>query len=225
MSGPARSSVQLKDTNRLVPSRFPPVGILDVIAAPEDLQAIVELEQWTNDRISNELGILQTISTEEWVLGSPQATVVMAAFCHPKPTGGRFSSSQRGAWYAGFEIETAHAEVIYHRTKELEEINVFEARVEMRLYLADFDAEFHDIRGPGFSQYYKPDSYADSQALSELLLAQRSNGILYRSVRRPAGNCIACFRPRLVKNVRPSAHFEYRWAGTKTPSIAQLSAR
>ncbi|MBV9390394.1 MAG: RES family NAD+ phosphorylase [Verrucomicrobia bacterium] len=225
MSGPARSSVQLKDTNRLVPSRFPPVGILDVIAAPEDLQAIVELEQWTNDRISNELGILQTISTEEWVLGSPQATVVMAAFCHPKPTGGRFSSSQRGAWYAGFEIETAHAEVIYHRTKELEEINVFEARVEMRLYLADFDAEFHDIRGPGFSKYYNPDSYADSQALSELLLAQRSNGILYRSVRRPAGNCIACFRPRLVKNVRPSAHFEYRWAGTKTPSIAQLSAR
>ncbi|MBV9672161.1 MAG: RES family NAD+ phosphorylase [Verrucomicrobia bacterium] len=225
MSGPARSSVQLKDTNRLVPSRFPPAGILDVIAAPEDLQAIVELEQWTNDRISNELGILQTISTEEWVLGSPQATVVMAAFCHPKPTGGRFSSSQRGAWYAGFEIETAHAEVIYHRTKELEEINVFEARVEMRLYLADFDAEFHDIRGPGFSKYYNPDSYADSQALSELLLAQRSNGILYRSVRRPAGSCIACFRPRLVKNVRPSAHFEYRWAGTKTPSIAQLSAR
>ena len=46
-------------------------------------------------------------------------------------------------------------------TKEFDEINVFEARVEMRLYLADFDAEFHDIRGPGFSKYYNPDSYAD----------------------------------------------------------------
>jgi hypothetical protein len=94
----------------------------------------------------------------------------------------------------------------------------------MRLYLANFNEEFHDVRGNNseFSKYHDPDSYADSQNLAQSLFAARSNGILYRSVRRPGGNCIACFRPHLVTNVRPSAHFEYRWEGTPVPRITQL---
>ena len=70
----------------------------------------------------------------------------MAAFCHPRTGGGRFNGPDRGAWYAATDMETAHAEVIYHRTRELAEIGVFETRVQMRLYLADFDCTFHDIR-------------------------------------------------------------------------------
>lgn len=70
----------------------------------------------------------------------------MAAFCHPRPGGGRFNSENRGAWYAAFGLETAQAEVICHRTQELLEIGVLETLVEMRLYLADFDSAFHDVR-------------------------------------------------------------------------------
>ena len=70
----------------MIPSRYPSVGILDEIATPEDLAAIFELEGWTNDRISNELGILHTISPEEWVTAQPMATVIMGAFCHPRPS-------------------------------------------------------------------------------------------------------------------------------------------
>lgn len=221
---PSLTRIHLRDTHRLVPSRYPPVGVLEAVTSPGDLEAIFELEGWTNDRISGELGIIQRIPREEWVFGVPQATVIMASFCHPKPEGGRFNSSERGAWYAGFELDTAHAEVVYHRTKELREINVLEARVEMRLYLADFKEQFHDIRSndPEFSKFHDPDSYVDSQNLAQSLFAARSNGILYRCVRRPGGSCIACFRPRLVTNVRPSAHFEYRWEGTPIPRITRL---
>jgi RES domain len=221
---PLRTRIDLLDTHRLVPSRFPSVGVFNAMSSPADLEAILELEGWTNDRVSAELGILQRIPQDEWVLGVPHATVVMASFCHPRPGGGRFNSEQRGAWYAGFELETAHAETTYHRTKELQEINVLEARVEMRLYLANFHEEFHDIRSgsPEFSKYHDPDDYVDSQNLVQSLLAARSNGILYRSVRRPGGHCIACFRPPLVKNIRPSAHFEYRWEGGPVPRIIQL---
>jgi hypothetical protein len=221
---PPLTRIDLRDTHRLVPTRFPPVGIFDAVASPADLDAIFELEGWTNDRISRELGILQKIPEDEWVFGVPHATVVMASFCHPRPGGARFNSDQRGAWYAGFELETAHAEVIYYRTKELREINVLEARVELRLYLANFNEEFHDIRGnnPEFSKYHDPDSYADSQNLAQSLFAARSNGIVYCSVRRSGGTCIACFRPQLVKNVRPSAHFEYRWEGTTVARVTQL---
>jgi hypothetical protein len=222
---PPLTRIDLRDTHRLLPGRFPAVGVFDAVASPADLDAIIQLESWTDDQISEELGILQRIPEDEWVLGVPYATIVMASFCHPRPGGGRFNSDQRGAWYAGFDLETAHAEVIYHRTKEFREINIVDARVEMRLYLANFNHEFHDIRGndPEFAKYHDPDGYADSQNLAQSLLAARSNGILYRSVRQPEGNCIACFRPRLVINVRPSNYFEYQWEGTPTPRIIQLS--
>lgn len=221
---PPVTEVELLDTCRLVPSLFPTTGILDTVASPEDLPFIFELEDWTNDRISGELGILHRIPTEEWVTGRPMASVVMAAFCHPRPGGGRFNGPRRGAWYAGTSLDTAHAEVVYHRTAELAEIGVFETRVQMRLYLADFDAPFHDVRAdlPENRPFHDASSYTASQALGRELLDSGSNGVLYRCVRRQDGECIACFRPALVANVRPDAHFEYRWEGTRTPGIWRL---
>jgi hypothetical protein len=211
-------------TRRLVPSVYPTVGILDRVASPEDLPFIFELESWTNDRISTELGILHRLPREEWVTGRRMASVIMAAFCHPRVGGGRFNGPDRGAWYAATDMETAHAEVIYHRTRELAEIGVFETRVQMRLYLADFDCSFHDIRAdtPEHEPLHDPNSYTASQAFARELLAAGANGIVYRSVRRAGGECIACFRPRLVKRVTPDGHFEYQWEGTRTPRVRRL---
>jgi RES domain-containing protein len=187
------------------------------VASPADLPLIFELEAWSNDRVSAELGLLYRLPQEEWVTG-PQATVIMAAFCHPRVAGGRFNGVERGAWYAARKLATAHAEIAWHRTRELAEVGVFETRVQMRLYLADFNAAFHDVRG----EDQDPDSYTGSQALARELLESGSNGIVYRSVRDPGGECVACFRPRLVGNVRPDAHFEYRWTGTRVPEIRRL---
>ena len=85
-------------TRRLVPSVYPTVGILDRVASPEDLPFIFELETWTNDRISTELGILHRLPREEWVTGRRMASVIMAAYCHPRIGGGRFNGPDRGAW-------------------------------------------------------------------------------------------------------------------------------
>jgi hypothetical protein len=220
------TSIRLVDTHRLIPSRYPPVGILDAVAAPADLELIIELEGWTNDRVSAELGVIRTIPSAEWVVGRPQASVIMAAFCHPNPRGGRFNDPTLGAWYAARSLQTAHAEVIHHRTIELEEIGTFDARVEMREYVADMDAAFHDVRGddPAFAPLYQPDSYDASQAFAAPLRASGSNGVLYRSVRHLGGECVACFRPLLVNNVRPAAHFAYRWSGAKQPSVVRLAS-
>ena len=221
---PPVTRVRWRDACRLVPSLYPAQGVLDAVAAPEDLPYVFELESWTNDRISAELGILHRVPEEEWVTGRPMSSVVMAAFCHPRPTGGRFNGPERGAWYAGKDLETAHAEVVYHRTVELAEVGVFETRVQMRLYLASFDAQFHDVRGPApeFVPLHDRLNYAASQALARELLASGSNGVVYQSVRRNGSECLACFRPRLVRNVRPDAHFEYRWEGTRTPVVRRL---
>jgi hypothetical protein len=219
------TGIRLTDTHRLIPSRFPPVGIFDAIAAPGDLEFVIELEGWTNDRISAGLGVIHTMPRAEWVVDRPMAGVIMAAFCHPHPRGGRFNDARLGAWYAARSLETAHAEIIHHRTLELEEIGVLDARLEMREYLADMDAAFHDIRSgdAAFAPLYDPDSYDASQAFAGPLRAGGSNGILYRSVRHLGGECVACFRPLLVANVRQAAHFEYRWSGTRIPAITRLT--
>src|SRR5258707_13200338 len=154
-------------THRLIPSRYPPIGILDQVSSPEDLEAFFELEAWYNDRFSHELGILYGIPKDEWFFG-PNATVVIAAFCHPRPDGGRFNDSSRGAWYAAFELETAQAEIGYHKTKELVEVGVFETRDQYREDVARFCAEFHDLRPPirDYISYHDHNGYEVSQRLA-----------------------------------------------------------
>jgi hypothetical protein len=217
---PPMARIRWRNTCRLVPSRYPSEGILDRIAAPKDLPFIFELETWTNDRISAELSILHRVPENEWITG-PQASVVMAAYCHPRPDGGRFNGPGRGAWYAARKLETAQAEIAYHRGRELAEIGVLETRIEMRLYLADFNADFHDVRAMN-GAIHDPHSYQASQTLARGLFEDGANGVVYRSVRHEGGECVACFRPKLVANVRPGAHFEFLWSGAGAPRVRHL---
>jgi hypothetical protein len=226
-AAPPVTRISWRDTARLVPSRYPSVGLFDAIASEEDLQHVIELEAWTNDRVNTEIGLIHAVPVAEWVTGRPMASVIMAAFCHPNPLGARFSTARRGAWYAGRQFETAVAESLYHRGRELQEIGVTDARLEMRLYRADFRGPFHDIRGSdaAFARALDPDSYAASQALAERLLASASNGIVYPCVRDPAGECIACFRPPLVGNVRTGGHYEFRWQTGVAPIVRRIAGR
>jgi hypothetical protein len=155
------------------------------------------------------------------------ASVIMAAYCHPRVGGARFTGAERGAWYAGRTIETSHGEVIYHRTKELAEVGVFETFVQVRAYLADFSGPHEDIRDERaeYKALYSPTSYTASQRFGLEAFERGSNGIAYRSVRHAGGECLVCFRPKRVLNVRSARHYEYRWRGTKTPEIRELRGR
>jgi len=220
---PDLAAVRRADTHRLIPSRYPPIGVFDDVASSDDLSAVLDLEGWTNDRIAAELGVVHVLPPGEWVTGVANASVVMAAFCHPHPDGGRFNTPDLGAWYAGLAFDTALAETVFHRTRELDEIGVYETFVHMRQYLADFDCALHDVRpSPAFDDCHDPDSYAAGQALCRALRPAGSNGVIFRSVRHAGGECIACYRPRLVANVRQGDHFEYRWGGTRVPKVVRL---
>ena len=75
---PQEILVRWKATARLVPSRFPVAGLLDRVADVADLEALFELEGWTNDRISGELGIINCVPRDEWIIGQPMASVVVS---------------------------------------------------------------------------------------------------------------------------------------------------
>lgn len=193
------------DTHRLIPSAYGKETVLNRLTTDSDeLTALFELEGATNERLVGEAGLLPGITVRELIFGVSHSHIVNAAFTHAKPFGSRFNGPERGAWYAGFSLETAGIEVAFHKSEELREVNWQEK--EMFLYadfLADFRGEFHDIRGDSrFAKCLDPNSYATSHKLAAELLDKGSTGVVYPSVRHSGGTCIACFRPALVNNVR-----------------------
>lgn len=224
MATPPVTLVRQYDTHRLIPSRYLPGGdsVLAEIAADDaHLLAIFELDAATNDRLHAENQRLPGIGPEELVFVVPHAAVVNASFCHANPLGSRFSGPDRGAWYAGFELETSQREVAFHKAVQLAEIDRFEDSVTYDDYLADVSATFHDLRRArgALRDCLDPDSYVASQQLGEALLAGGALGVVYPSVRHEHGTCVAVFRPALVMNVRKARTYRFTWSGTPVPKV------
>jgi hypothetical protein len=185
------------------------------------LRDIFDLDNATNERLRAENNLLPGIGVDELVFGVPYYRIVNAAFCHAQPLGSRFNGPDRGAWYAAFELPTAQAEVAFHKSIELAEVGWVEESVTYDDYRADFSAELHDIRSAqGFASCLDPESYVASQGLARQLLAAGALGILYPSVRRAKGTCLACFRPALVMNVRKDATYRFSWSKAGKLKIA-----
>jgi hypothetical protein len=155
--------VRQNDTHRLIPSKYGEGGDSVLARIADDdahLKDIFDLDNATNDRLLAENNLLPGIGIHELVFGVPYFRIVNTAFCHAHPLGSRFNGPDRGAWYAGFEIETSQAEVAYHKSIELAEVDWFNEEVTYDDHLADFSAEFHDIRdAQEFIECLAADSY------------------------------------------------------------------
>lgn len=219
---PETSRIRRHDTHRLIPSKYSDAGSALARIADNDahLTDLFDLDNATNDRLLAENDRLPGIGVNELVFGIPHYRIVNAVFTHAHPLGGRFSSPDRGAWYAAFELKTSQAEVAFHKTVQLAEIGRFEDEVTFDDYLADFSGEFHDLRErAAFADCLNPASYVDSQVLAERLLEAGSLGIVFPSVRNAGGTCIVCFRPALVTHLRKGKTWRFRWQGEPKPQI------
>jgi hypothetical protein len=207
---PGTTLLEQDDTHRLIPARYSEAdtSVLARIAGDKKaVQDLFELEGATNDRLLGEANRLPGITVHELVFGVPNFHIVNASFTHAQPTGSRFNGPDRGAWYAGFSLETAQREVAFHYAEGLREINWQEEEIaSYRDFQADFRGEFHDLRNlKKYASFLDPNTYKASQKLAHELLLLGSAGIIYPAVRHPGGTCIACFRPALVTNVRAAA--------------------
>jgi hypothetical protein len=208
------SRIRWVPSYRLVPSRFPPVGLFDRVARPEDLDFVLAAEQLTNDRLRDEVGELRLVPPEERVSG-PGTTPIMAAFTHLNPEGSRFSDGTYGVYYAARDMHTAIAETAYHRARFLARTAEPPGEIDMRTYLADIRAELVDLRGYGRRKpdLMNPDSYAASQTFAKARREEGAGGIVFDSVRREGGLCVGVFRPKLVAPCRQGPHVCYLWDG------------
>lgn len=235
MNRPLVRLVRRNDTHRLIPSKYGDGGggeggeggesVLARIAGDDaHLRDLFDLDDATNERLLAENDRLPGLGIHELVFGVPYYRIVNAAFAHAHPLGSRFNGPDRGAWYAAFELQTAQAEVAFHKWVELSEVGWLKEELAYDDYLADFSAELHDIRNDErFKDCLAEESYVASQALAEDLLEAGSLGIVYPSVRRRRGTCLVCFRPPLVMNVRRAARYVFRWEGRPKPRIARVS--
>lgn len=156
--------------------------LVEIAEDDQHLKDIFDLDNATNDRLRAENDLLPGIGIHELVVGVPYYRIVNAAFCHAHPLGSRFNGPERGAWYAAFEPETAQAEVAFHKWVELAEVGWLQEEVTYDDYLADFSAEFHDIRrDERFADCLAPDSYVASQGFAQKLLGPARSGSCIRA--------------------------------------------
>jgi hypothetical protein len=218
-------AVRFTSCNRIVASRLPTIHLFERVADPADWDALYKLESMTNPRLREQVGELSVVPVADRVSG-PNASVVMAPFTHLSPQGTRFTDGHFGAYYAAESVETAIAETRFHRENFLRATAQPPLELEMRCYLADVACELHDLRGlrAKLKDIYDPASYAASQKLGRELRNDGSNGIAFDSVRRPGGECVAVFRPRLVQNVRQGVHLRYAWDGASIARVYEMRA-
>jgi hypothetical protein len=215
----AVGEVRWQPAFRVISSRFPPIHLFERVASAEDWDALYYLESLTNSRLRD----VELVPHGERAFGAG-ASVIMAPFTHLNPDGSRFADDTFGAFYAAARLATSIAETRYHRELFLRATHERPTEVDMRSYLCDVAANFHDIRGEQdrMPDIYDPDSYAASQKLARALKAGGSNGVVYDSVRHAGGHCLAIYRPRLIQNLRQGAHLRYVWDGKSISRVYEL---
>jgi hypothetical protein len=189
---------------RLIPSQFPPIGLFDTVSRAADLDAVMELAGWTNDRLVAER--IARLPQSEWVFGRSNSSIVMAAFLHAAPDGGRFSGPDLGAWYAADRIETGLAEVAHHLRREAFARRQTTATRRFRVYVARLEGTFVDLCGADEPALYDRQDYAVSQTFGERQRASGEDGIAYDSLRFVGGVAVCAYRPSRVLDVVQAQH-------------------
>ncbi len=217
------SRVTWRPCYRIVPSRFPPIDLFERVAEPGDRELLQELEGATSPRLREQAGEIHLVRDEDRRYG-PGWTPVMAAFCHFNSRGTRFTDGTFGAYYTAMSEATAIAETRYHTERFLRESDEPPMQVQQRVYLANLDGELLDLRGspPGADTLLAPDDWRASQAFGRRAWEDRSDGIVYPSVRDQGGQCAAILRPPAVSATWQGRHLGYEWDGHQIRHVLEL---
>lgn len=207
---------------RLVSSQFPPISLFEDYVDAELMQAVFLVEARTNPRLRNQVGELSMVAKEDLLLGEG-ASPVMAAFTHIGRKS-RFSDGSFGVYYAAKSIDTAIAEVKFHRARFLKFTNEPPMKLTLRSYVGRLQKPLLDIRDSGYKRYCSPDTktYPRCHKFSAKMRAAKAWGLLYPSVRDGRGECAAFYRPPAVGIPKQGKHFAIFWDGKSISRVYEL---
>ncbi|WP_288212391.1 RES family NAD+ phosphorylase, partial [uncultured Aeromonas sp.] len=140
MSSPPLRAFHNACAYRIIPSRFPPICLYEDVATADELEAVWAVEALTNDRLREEAGELMRVPREDWLVGLPGGSYVMAAFTHLNPEGARFTTGDFGGYYCAPSLDTGIKETVYHRERIFGYTREPAQKVQMRVIQAQFSA-------------------------------------------------------------------------------------
>jgi hypothetical protein len=216
-------AVKWEPSWRVIPTRYTEDRILRKVAEDKDLEITANVEQMTSGRRRQVDDEVSLVPLEDRVTG-PGSDYIMAPFAYRNPDGSRFSDGSHGVYYTARAQTTAVEETKHHRTVFMSRTKEGPMRLEMRVLQADLDGDLHDIRGlqkKHAAIYHKTD-YSASQALGRRLVAARSYGITYDSVRHKGGECAAIFRPPVLSRCRLAGLLAFDWNGAEIAKVYEL---
>ncbi len=202
---------------RIIRSIHPPIDLFEDIADPADWPLLLAAEAKTNPRLMAGLGQLDLVP-EGRRAGGPGSSWLMAPFTHASPDRpGRFHDGSFGALYAGNRFEVALFETIHHHGRFMAATGEAPGWTsQFRELVMVVGARLTDLRGPGTDPaLLDPDDHAPGQALARTLRAGGGNGLVYPSVRWPAGQAVALFYPDLARQPVQGRHLDYHWDGER----------
>src|SRR5271166_2493093 len=215
-------------TVRLVSSARLRPPVLAALVPADDLAALAEIEGATGQRLMSQARGADGIDRNEFVYGVPHSAFINASFAYSKPLEPNRFNAARGAWYTALDVTTCMAEVAYHMADFLGKSGLYKGVVDYAELFASMAGEFVDLRRTGSHPCLDPDpaiGYPIGNAVADAAKAGGLNGIIYPSVRHPAGTCIVALRPHAVQSVAQGAIYRFEWAGRPEPTITPVSER
>lgn len=210
--------VRWQKAYRIIRSIYPPVDLFEDIADPSDWEALASIESKSNPRVWEQIGRLDLLPPARRVSG-PGASYLIAPFVHistDRP--GRFTDGSWGVYSAGQSEEVAIREVAHHHGRAMLASNEVRGWTsQFRTLVNRIDLDLHDVRGR--AEFHAADSYAAPQMFAREMRASGSNGLLYRSVRSPGGECVAIFWPDLIPIPIQADHFDLHWDGARVDRV------
>lgn len=219
---PPQISLRGAKIYRIIPTKHPPINILERVVEPRQLEAAWYLESLTNDRLRDEAGDITLVKREDRVAGRG-SSIVMAPFMHVGYPS-RFSDGSYGVYYAARSLETAVRETAYHRARFLSATQEAPGEVDMRAYVGRVRKPLLDIRSSRYRELHASNDYSASQAFARPRRERGDWGLTYNSVRHQGGTCIAAFRPPAVGIPTQGPALAYVWDGERISTVYEKSA-
>lgn len=209
---PPFETLRWERAHRIIRTIYPPVDLFEDIADPADWDLLVSAEAKTNPRIRDVVGNLALVPAERRLAG-PGASFVMGAFTHvstDRPS--RFSDGRFGVWYCGDRLEVALAETAHHFERFMRATAEPAGDADYR----ELTAAVHGALAPAPEDCLAPDDWAPGQVFGRTARGQGADGVVYRSVRYPAGLAAGLFWPdRVQLPVIQARQFRYHWDGAR----------
>ena len=200
-------------SHRIIRTIYPPVDLFEDIAPPGDWDLLGAAEAKTNPRVLDAVGNLGLVPVSRRVAG-PTASLVMGAFTHASPDRpSRFSDGAFGVWYCGDRFEVALAETAWHFERFMRATAEPPGEADYRELVCAVHGQIADGSAPALLQ---ASDWAAGQAFGRAVRGEGGDGVVYPSVRHPAGMALALFWPDCITlPVTQARQFRYGWDGAR----------